>query len=75
MLSTFRPSKTSKLAKTSSLSNGKTHLSSGLLEPSGSGKAPSEQSFFKPSPDAVDEKLVNDATFSPGCRDEMTTLH
>ena len=55
MLSTFRPSKPSKPAKSISLSNGKTQLSSGLLEQSGTGKAPSEQSFVKPPPDAVDE--------------------
>ena len=55
MLSTFMPSKPSKLAKSNSLCKGKTQLSSGLLELSGSGKAPSQQSFVKPSPDAVDE--------------------
>ena len=55
MLSTFRPSKSSKPAKSNSLSSGKTQWSSRLLELSGSGKAPSEQSFVKPSPDAVDE--------------------
>ena len=66
----FKPSKP---AKSISLSSGKTQLSSGLLELSGSGKAPSEQSFVKPSPDAV--KLVNDETFSPRRRDEITTLH
>ena len=74
MLSTFRPSKTSRPAKSISLSNSKTQLGSGLFEQSGSGKAPSEQSFVKPSPDAVERKLVNDATFSPCRRDGMTTL-
>ena len=52
MLSTFRPSMPSKPAKST---NGKTQLSSGLLEQSGSGKKTSEQSFVKPPPDAVDE--------------------
>ena len=55
MLSTFRPSKPPKTAKSISLSNGKTQLSSGLLELSGTGKGPSERSFVKPFPDAVDE--------------------
>ena len=53
MLSTFRPSKTFKQEKSHSLSNGKTQLSSGLLELTG--ETPSEQSFVKPSPDAGDE--------------------
>ena len=70
MLSTFRPSRTSKPAKSNSLSNGKTQLSSGLLELSGPDKAPSEESFVRPSPDAVDEKLVNEATVSPCRRNE-----
>ena len=51
ILSTFRLSKTSKQAKSNSFSNGKKQLSSGLLEKSGPGKAPSEQTFFKPSPE------------------------
>ena len=55
MLSTFRPSKTSKLAKSNSLSNGKKQSSSGLLEMSGPGRAPSGQTFFKPPSDAADE--------------------
>ena len=75
MLSTFRPSKPSKPAKSISLFNGKTQLSSGLLVQSGSGEAPSEQSFVKPPPGAVDEKFLNDSTFSPCRRDEMTTHH
>ena len=50
MLTTFRPSKP---AKSITLSNGKTQLNSGLLELSGSGKAPSEQSFVKSPPDAA----------------------
>ena len=67
MFSTFRPSKPSKQEKSNSLCNGKTQLSSGLLEQSGTGKAPSERSFVKSS-----RKLVNDETFSPCRRDEMT---
>ena len=55
MLSTFRPSKSSKSAKSNSLSSGKTQWSSGLFELSGFGKPLSVQSFVKPCPDAVDE--------------------
>ena len=55
MLSTFRPSKPSKPYMSNSLSSGKTQWSSGLFELPGFGKAPSEQSFVKPPPDAVDE--------------------
>ena len=55
MLSTFRPSKSSKPAQSNSFSSGKTQWSSGLFELSGFGKGLSEQSFLKPSPDAVDE--------------------
>ena len=37
------------------VANGKKQLSSGLLEMSGPGRAPIEQTFFKPPSDAADE--------------------